>query len=189
MTITETDYLAHSFEVPWWRTFTALGRMLDTPDKWHEFEWSRLSAYRKLTAYMADLLIGSGVPYYFQREPNLRIHPTGGTAVPWHTDADFGHLEAEWNVWIPLTEIEHSTQQIWLSTEEGLRYPPFVKLGYALCFRGAVVEHGNQTNLAAERRSFDFRLLASPNYKDRGHQTVRYGVPLREPEYWRWHSD
>lgn len=157
-------------------------------DEWHA-QWQREPvqlAYRALVRRIAAQVIEGR--YFYQREPNLRIHPPGGTAVSWHTDADFGHLPHEYNVWVPLTVTTDDSQRLWVWQDPGSSdrcAPVHVPFGSAFVFLGATVKHGNQVNTTDETRiSFDFRLLAKEHYRDTGAKTVLYDVPLRYPEYW-----
>jgi ectoine hydroxylase-related dioxygenase (phytanoyl-CoA dioxygenase family) len=141
--------------------------------------------YVPLVREMATHVIPEGEPYLYQVEPNLRFHPPGGVVVPWHTDADFGHLPEEWNVWVPLTETTDDSQRLWVQPPS-YGQPARVPLGSALIFQGAILRHGNKVNTTDTTRvSFDFRLIAKKDYRDTGAKTVKYGVPLRVPEYWR----
>lgn len=171
----------------WWASFA---RVHDSPRRWHDFHWHRSYLYEQLVAMVALKIWASPTPYFFQTEPNLRIQPTGGTAVPWHKDSDFGHLDAEYNVWLPLTEITDNSQCCWLelagSTRERSAVTPIrPAIGQAAIFRGAVLRHGNFPNQAAERRSFDFRLVAQEDFTDRNIQTFEYGRKLSLGDYWR----
>ncbi len=180
MRIVEIGYTPFS----WMATFT--------PETWHH-EFSEVDimgeAWRAFVRRVArEFVFPGGEPYLYQREPNLRIHPPGGTAVPWHTDADFGHLPEEWNVWVPLTETTDDSQRLWLNHDYGrpggIQVIP-VPLGSAFLFRGATIQHGNLVNTTDTTRvSFDFRLIERTHYRDTGARTVLYGVPLRVPEYW-----
>lgn len=152
--------------------------------RWHEWPWGTDAGF--------DLIVGHALfnlptpdAMLVQREPNLRVHPPGGKSVPWHTDADFGHLPEEWNVWVPLTEMTDDSQRLWIKDETGT-HPVDVPLGCAFVFHGATTRHGvirNRTD--ATRYSFDFRLLPLADYRDQGKVSVRYGVPLRLGDYWR----
>lgn len=154
------------------------------PAAWHARDWEHDAKYLELVRMTAQFC-GLTTPFLFQREPNLRYHPPGGTAVPWHTDADFGHLEEEWNVWVPLTETTDDSQRLWIEGPDCWQRAVNVPLGSVLIFRGATTRHGNQLNSTdIARHSFDFRLLAKEHYRDTGAKTVLYGVPLRVPEYW-----
>lgn len=124
--------------------------------------------------------------FFIQIEPNLRVHRPGEKTVPWHTDAEFGHLPEEVNVWVPLTECTDDTQRLWVENDRGEPFPVIVHLGEAFCFSGATTRHGVQTNRTDTTRcSFDFRLLAKKDYRDTGAVSVRYEVPLRLGDYWR----
>lgn len=170
------DYNTEDF--PW----PSLSLYMRTPERWHEHDWRNDTLYHRFVSWCAEWMTE---PYLFQVEPNLRIHPPGGVAVPWHSDGDFGHLEAEWNVWVPLTRTTDDSQRLWVEDMGPIRVAP----GQAYLFSGAVTRHGNRTNATAdERRSFDFRLCPTKDYEDRGLKTVEYGVPLRVPEYWRSHA-
>lgn len=170
-----------------------------TPEEWHhEFELGIMQeAWRAFVRRVARDFHVVEAPYLYQREPNLRIHPPGGVAVPWHTDADFGHLPEEWNVWVPLTEITDDSQRLWLRPTVGDTLPetvewakgtelaPHIHPGSALIFRGATTEHGNQVNATDTTRvSFDFRLIEKRHYRDTGAVTVLYKVPLLLGTYW-----
>ena len=166
----------------WW---PAVHRVRRTPEQWHAVNWSTSPFYRDLVQEMARHVFRPGVRFLFQREPNLRIHPVGGVAVPWHADRDFGHHPAEMNVWIPLTPMVDDTQRVWFEDDQGKPYCPDVDLGQALIFPGAVMEHGNRINTSGlERRSFDFRLVNAAHFTDRGKRTVNYDVAMRVGEYW-----
>ena len=168
--------------------FLGVNPAVITPAAWHDHfgHPPYRTPYVDLVRRMATEVFEPGEPYLYQAEPNLRIHPPGGVAVPWHTDADFGHLPEEWNIWTPLTATTHSSQRLHLQCEDGLIWAPHVRVGEALIFRGATLRHGNATNLTETTRlSFDFRLLAVKDYRDTGARTVLYDVPLRVPEYWR----
>ena len=160
-----------------------LGRVLRTPGEWHAFGWSRFFFYRHLVSTFAGLLFPPGSEYLYQLEPNLRIHPVGGVAVPPHSDGDFGHHPAEMNVWIPMTELTDDSQRVWLRENGGDVCHP-VHLGQALIFPGASMYHWNLPNTATERRSFDFRLVDASWWADTGAVTVEYGVPLSIGTYW-----
>lgn len=148
---------------------------------WHDpTYWKASPFYRALAKEIA----GPG-HWLVQCEPNLRVHSPGAKSVPWHTDADFGHLSAEWNVWVPLTEMTDDSQRLWIKGERGT-YPVHVPLEHAFVFHGATTRHGvirNRTDTT--RYSFDFRLLPLADYRDQGKVSVRYGVPLRLGDYWR----
>lgn len=165
------------------------------PISWHALDWPTRWDYRTFCSLFAAYLFGDD-EYLFQGEPNLRRHPPGGMAVPWHTDAEFGHLDEEVNVWVPLTETSDASQRLWLdigpqelvdgNKVEAHYVAPKVPIGWALIFPGAVTRHGNRTNkTGVTRQSFDFRLLRARDYRDRGLKTVEYGVPLKVPEYWQ----
>lgn len=150
-----------------------------TAAQWHDRLWGEDPMYLGVVEWAARELAFER-PYLYQREPNLRVHPPGGVAVPWHTDAEFGHLEEEWNVWVPLTETTDDSQRLWTG-DFAVRVP----LGSALLFHGAKVRHGNKVNTTdIARVSFDFRLLKLRDYRDTKATSVLYGVPLRIPEYW-----
>jgi ectoine hydroxylase-related dioxygenase (phytanoyl-CoA dioxygenase family) len=158
------------------------------PEEWHR-DWKqffRSGIYQDFVHEMAVHVFDEGVSYLFQVEPNLRIHPPGGVCVPWHTDAEFGHLPEEWNVWVPLTETTNDSQRLWIDGYcKNCPCPMVVPFGSALIFHGAEVRHGNVVNTTdITRVSFDFRLLAKEHYRDTGARTVKYDIPLRVPEYW-----
>lgn len=162
--------------------FQLLGRMLSDESRWHRYPWIQDPYYERLARH-GSRLVGMG-EFYLQREPCLRVHPPGGTCVPWHTDAQFGHQPSEWNVWVPLTTITDETQTIWLTDPDGERFPAMVRTDQALIFNGGSQEHGNQVNATTtERRSFDFRLLPREGYVPGG-RTVKYGVSMTLGEYW-----
>lgn len=153
-------------------------------DEWHaQFQRQPVQiAYRALVRVIAKVLYGP-VPYLYQAEPNLRIHPPDGVAVPWHSDTDFGHLPEEWNIWVPLTATSDDTQRLWVDPD-GTPQPVHVPLTKAYVFPGRM-RHGNMVNTTEVARvSFDFRLLARDFYRDTGAKTVLYGVPLRLGDYW-----
>jgi hypothetical protein len=156
------------------------------PGVWHAMfglsqirEWY-IGFARQMTSYLP------GDSYLYQREPNLRIHPPGELCVPWHRDADLGHLLEEWNVWVPLTETFDDSQRLWIKHDDsGGIEPVRVPLGEAFIFPGARVPHGNGINTTdIARVSFDFRLIEKRYYRDTGAKTVKYGVPLRLGDYW-----
>jgi hypothetical protein len=157
-----------------------------TPEAWHAIDWEHFDAYLALVREMAAKVLPPHATFLYQREPNLRIHPPGGTAVKeWHTDAKYGHLDLEWNVWVPLTETTDDSQRLWLQTPSKGRAAVKVRRGQAFIFRGAQVPHGNVVNTTDTTRvSFDFRLLLRSHYRDTHAVSVKYGVPLRVPEYW-----
>lgn len=155
-----------------------------TAERWHGRHWDTTPVYRWFVADAAKQVFGDDEEWYYQAEPNLRIQRPDDVAVPWHTDADFGHLPDEWNVWVPLTEIVDESQTIWL--DEGVPEPQMVKPGQALIFPGARTHHGNRPNTTNETRySFDFRLIAKADFHDQDAKTVVYGVPLKLGAYWR----
>lgn len=163
-----------------WITLAALRR---TPQQWHAYKWRTSLFYKHLVKEMSFHIWPKGdVPFLFQIEPNLRVHPVGNRGIAAHTDAEFGHQEEEWNVWVPLMEITDPTQTLWLDGEAQM-----VPLGHAVIFPGAVVTHGSICNLSGtERRSFDFRLIRQEDYIERPERkSVLYGVPLTLGEYWR----
>lgn len=154
-------------------------------DRWHDLDWDGDWWYQLMAETAAERL-GMESDVLVQREPNLRVHPPGGQSVPWHTDADFGHLAEEWNVWVPLVKCTDDSQRLWVSHPQYGTRPVRVHIGEAFCFHGATIRHGcirNRTDVT--RYSFDFRLLAKADYRDEGRTTVRYGVPLRLGDYWR----
>lgn len=156
--------------------------------QWHlRLDWPNMFTYHALVEEMAFIIWPDrDMPYYFQGEPNLRIQPPDSECVPWHSDADFGHLAAEWNVWIPLTHIFDVSQMLWVEEGPWGRLPVEVKLGQAYIFPGAQWQHGNKMNTTeVERRSFDFRLIAQHDFVDQKILTHRYAVPLSLGEYWR----
>lgn len=149
-----------------------------TQEAWHRLDWQNHLGYRDFARRMAKLCLGD-VPYLRQREPNLRIQHTGNVAVPWHTDADFGHQAEEWNVYVPMTPITCNTQRLWIINEDEATVPVPVEVGGAYIFRGATVRHGNVPNMGATRYSFDFRLIAAADFEERPEATtVIHGVPF-----------
>ena len=167
----------------------AMGRVATDPATWHAFDWASHPRYLELVDFAANICFGAASDFYFQAEPNLRIQAPGEVAVPWHTDADFGHQADEWNVWVPLTWIIDDTQRVWLSDSDSDGsgpWAPKVQLGEALIFRGATVTHGNHPNATNKtRRSMDFRLIARECYVDTGARTVEYDMPMTVGRYWK----
>lgn len=134
--------------------------------------------YLAMVRQVADMLFEG--PYLYQCEPNLRVQLPGETAVDWHTDAEKGHQEEIWNVWVPMTETTDPSQTLWICES-----PMMLSLGEAVVFRGGVLRHGNKVNVTDKARvSLDFRLLDRSQFKDTGALTVRYAVPIRPGEYW-----
>lgn len=156
-----------------------------TEVEWHARDWPRDRHYATLHRQVADELeLG---PYYVQREPNLRIHPPGSQGQRWHTDAEFGHLLEEWNIWVPLTEPTADCHLLWWGDRPpgGTRHRWRVKPGQSLAFRGATLGHGSDPNTSHSTRvSFDFRLIEVEHYRDAGRTTVLHGVPMRLGDYW-----
>lgn len=162
-----------------WRTIG--GAYATDPTVWHGIDWPTWPSYKRLVAEMASHLFPDGMPYYFQAEPNLRIMAPGDSGIPFHCDSEFGHLDAEWNVWIPLTEITDDCQRLW--AEGG---PVQVKLSQAYLFAGSTARHGSIWNTSDKtRRSMDFRLIPKEAFYDNGKTTVEYGVPMNLGNYWR----
>jgi len=160
-----------------------------TPEEWHT-SWKWETFWPGFVAEMALRVLGE-VPYYYQAEPNLRIQKPGEIIVPWHTDAELGHLPGEVNVWVPLVWLKSDSQRLWVEEEDDealhwSRMAPPVQLGQALVFPGARLRHGNRPNRTnTTRYSFDFRLVRREDYVDTGRKSIEYGVPLRLGDYWR----
>jgi hypothetical protein len=172
----------------------AFARHHDTPELWHQYNWRRSVFYKALVEYIAEVLVileardrhGSFEPYYFQIEPNLRIQPPGETAVTWHSDAEYGHLAQEWNVWVPLMHLTDDSQRLWVDDTPAGPHPIDVPFGSAYIFPGAQWRHGNRPNeTEVTRCSMDFRLIAQKDFVDHDVTTVRYGVKLSLGDYWR----
>ena len=164
--------------------WSALGRLVRDQESWHALSWADNPRYLELVDFAAHTL-GIDRPFYFQAEPNLRIQEPGEIAVPWHTDADFGHQVAEMNVWVPLTWIIDDSQRVWLD-RGGSPFAPKVQLGEALIFPGAAVRHGNHVNTTTRtRRSMDFRLVLAEEFTETDNRTVVYDVPMTVGGYWR----
>lgn len=158
-----------------------------TQERWHRYPWTSSFLYFSLVREIAATIWPDGVPpYYFQREPNLRIQPPGETCVPWHKDSDFGHLEEEWNCWMPLTEITDESQTVWVDEGPHGKAPIMLQPGQAFLFPGAAVTHGNVPNATDRtRRSMDFRLIEQKDFRDLDIRTVEYGMRLKVGDYWR----
>jgi ectoine hydroxylase-related dioxygenase (phytanoyl-CoA dioxygenase family) len=160
--------------------------LVKTHQEWHCRPWPTYGYSYLVSLMAAHIWPNPEGAYYFQIEPNLRIHRPGEECTDWHTDAEKGHLEAEWNVWVPLTEMTDVTQRLWVEDTPAGRHPVMVELGQAYIFPGARWKHGTVKNTTdTERRSFDFRLIARSDYEDTGAKSVLYGVPLRLGDYWR----
>lgn len=154
---------------------------------WHEWPWETDPSYRTIV----KLCLPYEGEWLVQREPNLRVHPVGGRSVPWHTDAEFGHLADELNVWVPLTECTADSERLWVADKkpgdtQWTERPVKVEVGQGFRFPGATTRHGVVTNTTlSPRLSMDFRILAKSRYRDEGKKSVVHGVPLRLGDYWR----
>lgn len=122
----------------------------------------------------------------FQQVPTFRVHRVGNLAVnEWHKDKDYNHGMEEINCWLPVTSA-YGTNTIWIESEEdkGDYRPLDCEYGEVLVFDGANLHHGNKTNEEPDTRvSFDFRVVDTAKFKDRGLKTVNVGKAFSIGDY------
>ena len=135
--------------------------------------------YRRFVAEVAGPAVMAGRPYYFQKVPTFRACLPGCRSVlEFHTDAEYGHQDAEVNCWLPFGNAWGSNS-IYLGS-----VPQTVDYGQMLVFDGVHLFHGSRPNRTGVTRfSIDFRLIAKEDYHDTAERSVAAGVPLGLGDY------
>jgi len=113
----------------------------------------------------------TGVTFYYQRPPTLRLQPGPARAmVNNHRDADYGHQPGELNFWIPLTDIALTGVDLWCESDADLGdYSPLgTQVGEVSSFHGTACRHYvNRNETPNTRASLDFRVGIGPYYDDK----------------------
>lgn len=156
----------------WYRASQG-GRMMDA---------GILPLYRMfLRSVVKPLFDGEDLAY--QAVPTFRVHLPGNVAVgEFHTDAQYGHGDNEYNFWMPFTPA-YATNTLALR-EAGETQMWAVDPGQFLTFDAVRTPHGNLTNeTGVTRLSWDFRVIPMSQYRENASRTVNSGQRLVIGEY------
>jgi hypothetical protein len=145
---------------------------------WHQRFYARFGELREL--YL-DFIRWLCIEYnlhgvIYQAVPTLRVHAPGSKAVgEWHYDRNYGHVDGEAILWLPLTPC-WGTNTFWIGEQ-----PQELDYGELIVFDGVNLYHGNHANMTQHTRvSFDFRLAG---FQPSGMKTASAGRRLDVGDY------
>jgi hypothetical protein len=127
----------------------------------------------------------------YQREPVLRIHPPGDSALGHkHRDEKYGRQPWEVNLWLPLTPV-FGTNSLFVESSRGKQdWHPLVALegpGTCIRFWGSQCEHFTKPNdTSVTRVSLDFRAIPEHLFIDNYKSPISHrgqGMHLRGQSY------
>lgn len=167
----------------------------DQKTPWHEHFYkigTRFhDLYRRFLEQVCDPktgIINAGEHVLFQKVPTFRVQRPGDRAVGgrMHRDGDYGHLDGEINILLPLTPM-FGTNSLFIESKSDLGDFSLINLNPGQCFvfDGRNCRHGNYVNqTGVSRVSLDFRVLPDKKYKESRQKSVSYGLRFAEGEYY-----
>jgi ectoine hydroxylase-related dioxygenase (phytanoyl-CoA dioxygenase family) len=144
--------------------------------RFYEIGEGFLDTYRSFIREFAEPLFGEELVY--QRMPSFRVHLPDNLAVgEFHRDADYNHMPAAVNLWIPLTPT-WGNNSVWIEQDDEMTAPSLAP-GQALLFDGVGLYHGNKLNDTGKTRvSFDIRVVPRSKFVPSGKKSVNTGVSM-----------
>jgi hypothetical protein len=164
-------------------------RETDQKTRWHAQFYAGFQTWRTLyEAFVAQFAAPFfDEPFWYQAVPTFRVHLPDNLAVgQFHTDADFGHPEAEKTFWVPLTPASDSST-IWIESFPGHDdYTPQDAVpGQCIVFEGSRLRHGNHINRTGRTRvSFDFRSIGIGELEPSEVRSINSGLPFAPAGYY-----